>query len=56
MDTKQYSRGFVNYLGVGIDARICYNVELNRQKNKWLNLGLYACIGLCKYFQKIRST
>jgi hypothetical protein len=39
-----------------VDARICYSVELKRQKNKWLNLCLYACVGLCKYFQKIRTT
>jgi hypothetical protein len=39
-----------------VDARICYAVELKRQRNKWLNLCLYACIGLSKYFQRIRTT
>jgi len=55
-ETKLLNRGFCNYFGVGIDARICYSVELRRQKNKWLNLALYACIGCCKLFKKIQPT
>jgi hypothetical protein len=53
---RKLNRGFCNYFGVGIDARICYSVELRRQKNKWLNLALYGCIGCCKLFKKIRPT
>jgi diacylglycerol kinase family enzyme len=53
---KELQRGFCNYFGIGVDARICYYVELKRQKNKWLNLALYGCIGLCKLFQRIRTT
>ena len=52
---KQLSRGFCNYFGVGIDARICYSVEMRRKQNKWLNLMLYGCIGVCKLCQGIRS-
>jgi hypothetical protein len=53
---KEMRRGFCNYFGVGIDARICYSVEKRRQANKWINLALYGCIGCCKLFQGIRST
>lgn len=58
VDTKQQqlTRGFCNYIGVGTDARICYSVEKRRQRNKWLNLALYGCIGFCKLFKRIRST
>lgn len=55
-DLKELERGFCNYFGVGIDARICYYVELKRRKNKWVNLAMYGCVGLCKLFQRIRST
>ena len=55
MEERELERGFCNYMGVGIDARIAYAVEMRRKENKWLNLMLYGCIGFCKLCQSIRS-
>lgn len=46
-----HKTGFVNYVGIGIDARVSYNFEKNRKSTKLMNLAVYwyfGCLFWCK--------
>ena len=38
-----------------LDARIVYTVERKRTKNAFVNKVIYACVGMCKFFQKLKK-
>lgn len=48
---KVHKTGFVNYVGIGIDARVTYNFEKHRKSTKLMNLcvyGFFGCFLCCK--------
>lgn len=47
-------RSFTNYVGVGLDARIVYQVERNRGRNAFFNKILYSIVGTLNYCRHLR--
>lgn len=51
--------GFCNYVGIGVDARVSYAFEMNRQEHKCMNNSVYICCGLsnwCKGIQELANS
>jgi diacylglycerol kinase (ATP) len=56
---QEYQKSFSNYLGLGVDARVTYAFEMNRQSTRCCNMMVYACCGLanlCKSIQELKSS
>jgi diacylglycerol kinase family enzyme len=49
------SKTFINYVGMGLDARVVYTVERKRTKNAFINKIIYGCVGFCNFFRSLKK-
>ena len=53
--SEVFSRVFTNYVGIGVDARVTYTMELHRTSLIIINKILYAIVGLLYFFRPLRQ-